>query len=433
MRLRSQLIWSFALKGLGAALALAVSWVVARLYGPLGSGLYAIGQTTVQVIGFIALIGLDSIMLRTMAGEIRVDRRDLALGAVRVAAKVALPTSVLAALVLLALHPLIAGALDTPGTARVLAIVAPAVIGIVAMRLSSFALRGVGKPLLSQSMEGPLTSGLAILMLGTLAAAPALPPVWVLALIYTVSMLCTAVAGWIAYWRAVRAWPAATSPPLQPMLTAGVPVMISVVAGFAIDWLSMLLTSTLASPAAAGTLRVAAQTLLITTLVTSSFDAVIGPQIAASWKVGEKQRIASLLRKTILASLVAISPVFAIVLIWPDFVMGLFGPEFVGGATALQIVAIGNLVALSGGPVGSLLIMSGHERWSVSFALASIILLVLLSVWLVPIYGVTGGAIALTGAMIFRRVAAGLIVHYVVGIKIMDFGRGQPEPPQSMP
>ncbi len=433
MRLRNQVIWSFALKGLGAALALVVSWVVARLYGPLGSGLYAIGQTSVQVIGFVALIGLDSIMLRTMAGEIRVDRRDLARGAVGVAARVALPASVLAALVLLALHPLIARALDTPGTARVLAIVSPAVIGIVAMRLSSFALRGVGKPLLSQSMEGPLTSGLAIIMLGVLAAAPVLPPVWLLSVIYTVSMLCTALLGWIAYWRAVRAWPVAMAPPLRPMLTAGVPVMISIVAGFAIDWLSMLLTSTLASPAAAGTLRVAAQTLLITTLVTSSFDAVIGPQIAASWKVGEKQRIASLLRKTILGSLVAISPVFAVVLIWPEMVMGFFGPEFVGGATALQIVAIGNLVALSGGPVGSLLIMSGHERWSVSFALASIVLLVVLSVWLVPIYGVTGGAIALTGAMIFRRIAAGLIVHFVVGIKILDFGRRQPEPPQFMP
>jgi len=433
MRLRSQVIWSFGLKGLGAALALAVSWVVARLYGPLGSGLYAIGQTTVQMVGFIALIGLDSIMLRTMAGEIRVDRRDLARGAVRVAAKVALPASVLAALVLLAMHPLIARAIDTPGTARVMAIVAPAVIGIVAMRLSSFALRGAGLPLASQSMEGPLTSGLAIIMLGLLAAAPILPPVWMLAVIYTASMIITAMIGWILYVRAVRAWPAPKAPPLRPMLVAGVPVMISVVAGYGIDWLSMLLTSYFASPEAAGTLRVAAQTLLITALVISSFDAIIGPQIAASWKVGEKQRIASLLRKTILGSLAATAPIFAVVLIWPEFIMGLFGPQFVAGATALQIVAVGNLVALSGGPVGSLLIMSGHQRWSVGFALGAIVLLTVLSASLVPLYGVTGGAIALTVTMIFRRLAGGLVVRYVVGIKIIDFGRRSAKPPQSMP
>jgi O-antigen/teichoic acid export membrane protein len=431
MRLRNQVIWSFGLKGLGAALALAVSWVIARLYGPVGSGLYAIGQTTVQVVGFVALLGLDSIMLRTMAGEIRVDRRDLARGAVRVAAKVAVPSALLATGLLLLLNPLIAAPLSTPGAARVLAIVAPAVIGIVLMRLTSFALRGAGVPLLSQSMEGPLTSGLAILMLAAIATAPVRPPIWSVSIVYTVAMLCTALFGCIMLWRRLRDWPAPEAPPLKPMLVAGVPVMISVVSGFAIDWLSTMLTSYFASPAAAGTLRVAAQTLLITSLVLSSFDAIIGPQIAASWKVGEKQRIASLLRKTILGSLAATAPIFAIVLIWPEFVMGLFGPEFVAGATALQIVAVGNIFALSGGPVGSLLIMSGHERWSVGFALASILVLVSLSSWLVPILGVTGAAIALTGSMIFRRLLAGLVVRYVVGIKIFDFTR--PPPPQAMP
>jgi O-antigen/teichoic acid export membrane protein len=427
MRLRNQVIWSFGLKGLGAALALAVSWVIARLYGPVGSGLYAIGQTTVQVVGFIALLGLDSIMLRTMAGEIRVDRRDLARGAVRVAAKVAVPSALLATALLLLLNPLIAAPLSTPGASRVLAIVAPAVVGIVLMRLTSFALRGAGVPLLSQSMEGPLTSGLAILMLGAIAAAPVRPPIWTVSIVYTVAMLCTALFGCLMLWRRLRDWPAPEAPPLKPMLVAGVPVMISVVSGFAIDWLSTMLTSYFASPAAAGTLRVAAQTLLVTSLVISSFDAIIGPQIAASWKVGEKQRIASLLRKTILGSLAATSPLFAVVLIWPEFVMGLFGPEFVVGATALQIVAVGNIFALSGGPVGSLLVMSGHERWSVGFALSGIVVLVSLSTWLVPLYGVTGAAIALTGAMIFRRLLAGLVVRYVVGIRIFDF-RPQPKP-----
>ncbi|OSZ72542.1 hypothetical protein CAP39_04230 [Sphingomonas sp. IBVSS1] len=429
MRLRTQVIWSFALKGLGAALALAVSWVVARLYGPLGSGLYAIGQTTVQVIGFIALIGLDSITLRTMAGEMKADGRAAARGAVKVAARVVVPAAALAAGLLALLHPLAGRWLATPGAGEVLAIVSPAVIGIVIMRFTSFALRGAGVPLLSQSMEGPITSGLAILMLAGLAAMPERPPVWSVAIIYTAAMLATALFGTISYWRTVRHWPPPAPPPLRPMLVAGVPVMIAVVSGFAIDWLSMLLTSYFASPEAAGTLRVAAQTLLVTSLVISSFDAIIGPQIAASWKAGDKARIASLLRKTILGSLAATAPIFAVVLIWPEFIMGLFGPQFVVGSTALQIVAVGNLVALSGGPVGSLLIMSGHERWSVLFALAAIVLLVALSAWLVPLYGVTGGAIALTGTMILRRLAGSLVVRHVVGINLFARpSQAQPKP-----
>lgn len=426
MRLRTQVIWSFALKGLGAALALAVSWGVARLYGSLGSGLYAIGQTTVQVIGFVAIIGLDSIMLRTMAREVRVDRRDLARGAVAVAVRVALPTALLMALLLLLLGPRLASAIAEPGAGLVLAIVSPAVVGIVAMRLGSFALRGAERPILSQVLEGPLTSGLAVIMLGGLALAPVLPPVWVLALVYTASMLITAAFGWIAWWRVVRHWPAAVRPPARPMLIAGVPVMISVVTGFGIDWLSIMLTSYFASPQAAGTLRVAAQTLLVTNLVVASFDAILGPRLAANWRMGEKAAIARAMRQTIIGCMAAASPLFILVLGWPELVMGLFGPEFVSGATALQIIAIGNLAALSSGPVGTLLIMSGHERWSIGFSLVGIAVLIGLSIWLVPIHGVTGAAIAVTSTIFARRILASLVVRYVVGIRIWDFGRGQP-------
>lgn len=419
MRLRTQVIWSFALKGLGAALALVVGWGVARLYGPLGSGLYALGQTTVQVIGFIALCGLDSIMLRTMAGELRNGKQEVARGAVARAARTALPAAAVAALLLLALHPFAGRAFDTPGAARVMLIVAPAVIGIVAMRLSSFALRGAGRPLWSQSMEGPLTSGLAIIMLAGIALAPSLAPIWSVAVIYSAAMVITALIGWLLYRWAVRKWPPAVQPPLRPMLVAGVPVMLSVVSGYATDWLSIVLTAYFASPEAAGTLRVAVQTMLFTSLVISSFDAILGPQIAASWKMGEKQRIAALMRKTILGCLAAGSPFFFIALGWPEFVMGLFGPEFVAGARALQFIAIGSLIALSGGPVGSLLIMSGHQRWSVISALTGLLLLVLLLVWLVPTYGVTGAGMAVAGTQIFRRVFGSLVVRYVVGINLL--------------
>lgn len=427
MRLRTQVIWSFALKGLGAALALVVGWGVARLYGPLGSGLYALGQTTVQVIGFIALCGLDSIMLRTMAGELRSGKQEVARGAVARAARTALPAAAVAALLLLALHPFAGRAFDTPGAARVMLIVAPAVIGIAAMRLSSFALRGAGRPLWSQSMEGPLTSGLAIIMLAGIALAPVRPPVWSLAAVYTVAMIITAIVGWLLYRWAVRNWPPAVLPPTRPMVIAGLPVMLSVVSGFATDWLSIVLTAYFASPEAAGTLRVAVQTMLFTSLVISSFDAILGPQIAACWKMGEKQRIAALMRKTILGSMIAGSPLFIIALGWPEFVMGLFGPEFVAGARALQIIAIGSLVALSGGPVGSLLIMSGHERWSIISALAGMLLLPALLIWLVPLHGVTGAGMAVAGTQIFRRVFGSLVVRYVVGINLLA------KPDQSMP
>jgi O-antigen/teichoic acid export membrane protein len=42
--------------------------------------------------------------------------------------------------------------------------------------------------------------------------------------------------------------------------------------------------------------------------------------------------------------------------------MRLFGPEFAAGALTLQILAVGHAVRLAAGPLGTVLIMTGHQR-----------------------------------------------------------------------
>jgi len=85
--LKTQVVLSLGLKGAGAALALCFNWAVAQLYGPLGSGLYGITQTTIVLLGIMAMGGMDYVTMRSVAGDVKLGNFPHALGLVHVVLK----------------------------------------------------------------------------------------------------------------------------------------------------------------------------------------------------------------------------------------------------------------------------------------------------------------------------------------------------------
>ena len=409
---------SLVLKGVGAVLALVFNWGIARLYGPLGSGLYGLTQTSILFIASAALGGLDYVMLRSVAADSKNGNLGHARGLIKTAITGALIIALVVSLIIALLHNQAARWLGNANMSTMLVVAAPAAFGFAAMRLISFALRGGGNVLLSQAMEGSITSSFTVVMLASLLLLPALPPVWTIGVIYSISMLGTAAIGFSAYAKMRKGWPAAERVKLLPLYAMGLPVMGTVLTNQSTDWISLTATATLHSAEAAGKLRVALQIMAISNLIVGSFDGIIGPQIAAAWSVQDRARIARIARQAILGTVSLLSPLFLIALAFPGFMLGLFGPAFKSAGLALQIIAVGYLIALSGGPAGTILLMCGREKWTLAYAVAGTVLMLGLCAWLVPLYGVTGAAITVAGTMIFRRIVAGCVVRFDLKIKI---------------
>jgi O-antigen/teichoic acid export membrane protein len=81
----------------------------------------------------------------------------------------------------------------------------------------------------------------------------------------------------------------------------------------------------------------------------------------------------------------------------------LYGPEFAVGATALAILCFGQLLCVITGPVGSLLMMTGHERDAVKGTLAALIVTIVLAMILIPNWGLNGAATATASGMVLRN------------------------------
>ena len=79
---------------------------------------------------------------------------------------------------------------------------------------------------------------------------------------------------------------------------------------------------------------------------------------------------------------------------------------------ALIILCFGQVVNIVCGSVGMILLMTGHQRYSILSVIAAVLLNAGLNLLLIPSYGLTGTAIATAGSM-----AAWNFIMYIFVLK----------------
>jgi O-antigen/teichoic acid export membrane protein len=125
-----------------------------------------------------------------------------------------------------------------------------------------------------------------------------------------------------------------------------------------------------------------------------SVNQIFSPIIAELHAGGNRlllQRLYATLTKWIV--ILTIPPALTIV-VFARPLMGIFGMGFQPGAVVLAIGAIGQLINCAVGSVGFLLLMSGHQVEMIKIQAANAVLLIGLSLFLVPRWGITGAAMA---------------------------------------
>jgi len=144
-----------------------------------------------------------------------------------------------------------------------------------------------------------------------------------------------------------------------------------------------------------GLYKVAFRTASLIPFGLMAVNTVIAPTLAQLYAVGDKAR----LRKVMLtASAVATAFALPLVLLFTlrgSWFLGLaFGKAFAASATALAIVTGGQIVNAATGPVGLLLVMSGHEnKATLSIGIGSAVNLVF-NIALIQLWGINGAAAA---------------------------------------
>ena len=135
-----------------------------------------------------------------------------------------------------------------------------------------------------------------------------------------------------------------------------------------------------------------------------SLNIIFGPTMSGLFARDEKVILEKLL-KTATKWIFTISLcLFFILLIYAEPILGIFGAEYAKGKSILIVLIIGQLVNVSVGSNGQLLVMSGRSKLALVNSVIMFIIMGISSIILIPKYGAFGAAVALTITMIIINI-----------------------------
>jgi O-antigen/teichoic acid export membrane protein len=113
-------------------------------------------------------------------------------------------------------------------------------------------------------------------------------------------------------------------------------------------------------------------------------------------------------------------PMFVCLLSFPRFILSFFGAEYIEADLILQVLVVGQFIYVMSGSVYFLLNMTGHEYEMKNIMIFSGVLALVLLLWLTPLYGPLGAAVATSLSIASQNLIAVYFVKKRLGINTLN-------------
>lgn len=403
-------------KGFAVVFSYVLHFVLARMLGSEGLGLFALAFTIIVSASFLGRFGLDYVLLRHAAlysssgqvGVLAAWYRRANLFAGGVALVLTLAIAVLG-------QWFCAGVFGKPELMMPLMVMAVGLIPQTLLFLQAETLKGVGCIRASQMLQG---DGGGVLVFGA-ALCLSLP----LAIPYGVTGAAVgfALASWLAYFagcgmsaRLFAGVHQQGPPAFIHLLQLGMPLFVASALSLVVARAGILFLGAWDSATVVGVFAMAQKLALLGSNVQTACCTVIGPKIAVLQKKNDVHELAEYYRSgtRLIAGLTAV--LLGGVALWASAILGLLGAEFIQGASALRILAAGEMLALVFGPTSITLITTGHSReHCIAVGLAAAVMA--LGGLLIPSYGLEGAAVVVAISTLTQAVGQAVFIQRRLG------------------
>ena len=379
-----------------------MSILIARAFG---AGSAQFGQITLMtqfafVAGAATRFGMDMASVRRVAIEAGKGEADRARAIVRIAVGIAATVSVLVAAIVLAASVPIADFVNVPSMS-----VVAAAFGLIFVAVAQVFLGGSrGLKIMRHTLYaywiGQSLSWIAItLVLWAVIDKTVAVTVWS----YTLSWVAASIVAWWSWRHATRSMGSMPAEPgeAKALVKYGAPRAPAALLSQALFYTDLAVLSHFYpdSPDVstyAAAIRVAQALVLFLTAVSYMFS----PFVADLYERGLRERLNALFKQITRWTLGGTIPLLLLFLIAPAQVLQLFGGSYDTGSAWLRVLLIGQIVNVSVGAAGFILIMVGRTGWDLLIYALSFVLDLVVAIALVPHLGPMGAAIAQSSALV---------------------------------
>jgi O-antigen/teichoic acid export membrane protein len=402
----------FALRTTGAAVSLLATVVLARALGTAGFGAYAYAIALVALLSIPAQFGIGTLLMRFCSAYQRGEQWGLLRGLLQWANRAVLITSLsfaAGAAIVIALFPRL---LPEGGHAAVwLALLLLPLVTLGELRAAS--LTGLHQYWKGQVPEMLVRPGGVLLIVAAVRLARP-NATFTAAEVMVYYIVASSVAFALGAWWLWRTLPAAVreaepEKDVPVWRRTGRVLTVSRGGGMILNRIDLLFLGALASASAAGVYRSASALASLIAFGLLAVNAVAGPNFS---RLHADTDLAEIRRTLILAtqlSLACAVPIVGVLMVFGrDIITVVYGRPFVDAYAPLILLALGQLFNAATGPVGSLLVMTGQERWNMIAVITALAIVTPAYLVLVPRFGAAGAAAAAaTGVVVLNIIMAG--------------------------
>ncbi|MBZ5597244.1 MAG: flippase [Acidobacteriia bacterium] len=395
---------------------------MARLLGPLGFGLYAIGWTISRIVTLITPLGLNIGVIRYGARYWKKDAARLK-GVVLQSLALSFAAGAVFTAVFYFGAPWIGSRLfDKPESTPIIRWFALAfpfmtcvTVAAAATRISHRMKFGT----ITEDMSQPITD---LMMFVTFYLIG-----WRLGGAVLACLLSFVIATVLGLQYVHRLFRDVVNPrvkaiyPGKELLAFSLPASLTGVFGVLLIWVDRLFVGFFRPAAEVGIYSAASQLSVTFSIILGGFAAIFSPMAADLYHHGELGRLEELYRISTKWGLYLSLPPFLVTCFAPKLIMGvLFGKAYVAGWPVLLILTFAQVINAGTGPVGYLLVMAGYQKRMFQISGSMFVVAVVLGLVLIPRYGMTGAAVATGIALSGMFILAIVLARYVLGMVPYD-------------
>lgn len=202
----------------------------------------------------------------------------------------------------------------------------------------------------------------------------------------------------------------------KKLITFSLPVTFVEFFFFIQRWISTLMLGYFATPKDVGIFGAVDRILPLVSLPLESINVIFSPMISSFYGEKALSRLEDLFKTETRWAISLCLPLFLSLSIFARPTMNIFGSSFIEGATALVILSAAQMVRVSVGSTGPMLMMTGYQRISLANTFCTALITITLNYFLIPRYGIIGAAIATAISVIVINLAEVTQIYYLLNI-----------------
>ena len=370
-----------------------VTLFVTRVSGPGVFGLFTLALAVVDIVGRLALFGMDKSVLKFVP-EVRERGEQGRYDVIASSLWIGVTLGAALALAVALVAPWIATRwLEEPGVALPLRIMA---LSVVPMTLASLLLAAT-KALKIMSYDAFVTGMLLPLTLLVLSV----PILWanddlsVLALAYTTSCVAALVASaWFfrRHFSLARSLVRPARSELRRMAAFSTPLGLHDFVQFLSMKVELFILAAFVAPAELGVYALAAELAFVLRKFRQIFDPILLPLMSEAQDLRDTPRLEAHVARVVRWMLVLGVLYVGALTLFGVPVLGLFGAGFAGGAGVLVLLCAAQLLHSATGLLDMAMLASGRPRINLQNVVITLTVQTALNLWLIPKWGLMGAA-----------------------------------------